>query len=120
MAGQGQNALTQPRSMAEPRQAWGGVTSTMMDAARQMGYQGEDPQEAAVMLWEASPTDQIGELIDQVSRETGIMPPWGQQGDTGGPGAAGMGPAPQQPMHDDRADHRSMTPSYGDRRRGGY
>ena len=112
----GRNALTQPRSMqmaappAEqgppqgmPQQQGGGgdPVMTLMQEAQRAGYQGNDPEEAAAMLWKMAPTDGVGEMIDEVARMTGIRTPW-QQGPSG------------------EMDHRGSMPSYGDTRRGSY
>jgi hypothetical protein len=87
----GRNALTQPRSMQmaaapmeqEPPQQMpvpqGYSPEMLMQEAKRVGYQGDNPEEAAAVLWQASPTDDVGEMIEAVSQATGMRPPWQQQ-----------------------------------------
>lgn len=54
--------------------------TAVMEGARSLGYQGNDLEEAMQMLWQAEPTDGVGEMIDAASQATGARPPWaGQQ-----------------------------------------
>lgn len=89
MAGRGQNALTNRMPMTMPQQPMGGMpgpgggmgqaADMVMQGAREMGYQGDDLEEAMRMLWNQSPTDGVGEMIDAAAQQTGTRPPWADQ-----------------------------------------
>lgn len=53
-------------------------SDNLMSAAKKMGIKtdGRPPEDVAAELWEASPTDMVGEMIER----SGIRPPWAGTG----------------------------------------
>src|SRR5262245_43804376 len=54
---------------------------------RETGYTGNDPAEGMAHVWQAMPTDSVGELIDMLSDKYGYPKPFKGGGE---PGSAGM------------------------------
>lgn len=73
---------SQQAAPPDPLEALKQMTGMTIDSAPAL-------DKAMRMLWQKSPTDDVGAMLDEISKRTGVPPPWaggaGQGGGGGGP-----------------------------------